>query len=398
MEISLSGKEDTMQVIRKEIFIRHKNGDAPFPGFVSYISRDEPLLIHRYGWEVESDNRDNWVDCFSDDNGRTWSEPVPAKKSRAITGGRIKYSEHSAFFDVDTNQLITMAVKLFYPEDDLDLNQPHTLEMQTFDPHRRQWSEPQEVTFGFRLGLTVSFTFPIKTSKGKLLFPACKLCCGPDGKTVYLPGCDKPANESLVVIGEYQSNGTLAWRPGNPVAINLEQSSRGFDENTLIELADGRIAMVIRGSNHCLDLPGYKWVAFSSDDGQTWSRPVPWTWSDGQPMESSATGSALFRSILNQKIYWIGNICPPGVRAEGNWPRSPLVIGEVDETSFTLKRETLRIIDQRSGQDSPGTQLSNFRFYQDRQTGHIILFLTRFGERSEQQWKLADYYQYEIEI
>jgi len=41
---------------------------------------------------------------------------------------------------------------------------------------------------------------------------------------------------------------------------------------------------------------------------------------------------------------------------------------------------------------------TNFRFYQDRETGDVVIFLTRCGERSEKQWMLADYYRYRVEM
>jgi hypothetical protein len=42
--------------------------------------------------------------------------------------------------------------------------------------------------------------------------------------------------------------------------------------------------------------------------------------------------------------------------------------------------------------------LSNFRFYEDRESGELVVFLSRFGERSERDWMAADYYRYRIEL
>ena len=53
-------------------------------------------------------------------------------------------------------------------------------------------------------------------------------------------------------------------------------------------------------------------------------------------------------------------------------------------------------VDERTPPDSPKTQLSNFRFYQDRATGDLVIYLTRYGERSEKDWMLADYYRYRV--
>jgi hypothetical protein len=43
-------------------------------------------------------------------------------------------------------------------------------------------------------------------------------------------------------------------------------------------------------------------------------------------------------------------------------------------------------------------QMSNFRFYQDRETGDLVIFLTRYGEQSKKEWMLADYYRYRMEL
>jgi hypothetical protein len=65
---------------------------------------------------------------------------------------------------------------------------------------------------------------------------------------------------------------------------------------------------------------------------------------------------------------------------------------------FALKRDTVFVVDERGGHDSPRVQLSNFRFYQDRATGDVVIFLTRYGEQSEKDWMLADYYRYRVEM
>ena len=42
--------------------------------------------------------------------------------------------------------------------------------------------------------------------------------------------------------------------------------------------------------------------------------------------------------------------------------------------------------------------MSNFLFYQDRETGDLVIFLTRYGEQSKKEWMLADYYRYRMEL
>ena len=71
---------------------------------------------------------------------------------------------------------------------------------------------------------------------------------------------------------------------------------------------------------------------------------------------------------------------------------------EVHEKPFALRRETIFIVDERSQGDSPQVQLSNFRYYQDRETGEVVIFLSRYGEQSAKQWMLADYYRYRVAL
>jgi hypothetical protein len=220
-----------------------------------------------------------------------------------------------------------------------------------------------------------------------------------NGKPIHHKNFWSPYYQAFECIGEYRPDGSLAWHAGGLATIDIETSCRGLSENTVVELKDGRIALIGRGDNATFpEKPGYKWLCFSADDGETWSRPVPLGCTEGPPIESSATGMAIFRSISNGKLYWIGNLALDGERAKGNWPRSPLVIVEVQEYPFAMKRDTITVIDQRGPGDSERVQMSNFRFYQDRQTGDIVLFLARYGERSAENWKSADYYRYRVAL
>jgi hypothetical protein len=91
------------------------------------------------------------------------------------------------------------------------------------------------------------------------------------------------------------------------------------DEPTLAALTDGRLMMVMRGSNDKKpSLPGYKWVSFSSDGGFHWSTPKPWTYHNGEPFFSPSACSQLLRHS-NGKLFWLGHITAANPR--GNRPR-----------------------------------------------------------------------------
>ena len=56
----------------------------------------------------------------------------------------------------------------------------------------------------------------------------------------------------------------------------------------------------------------------------------------------------------------------------------------MDETIAAIKKDTLTIIDDRDPEkDSKEVQLSNFSVFENRETGEIELYLTRYGERAD---------------
>ena len=144
--------------------------------------------------------------------------------------------------------------------------------------------------------------------------------------------------------------------------------------------------------------PGYKWVSFSDDNGENWSAAEPLPFTGGEMMESGSNGSTLFRSIKNNKLYWIGNLCIYGERANGNKPRNSLSIAEIQEKPFAVKKDSIWIIDEKGHNDSADLMLSNFRYYQDMLTGDIVLYVTRLGEKGMKRWLEGDCYRYRVEI
>ena len=214
-----------------------------------------------------------------------------------------------------------------------------------------------------------------------------------------IPGCWAPVDEALQIIGDRRPDGTFSWRLGQPIRIAPETSSRGLDENAVAELRDGRLAAVCRGDNSMFpDKPGYKWLSFSADRGNTWSAPVPFPCTEGPPIESGANGSAIFRSFKDGRLYWIGNLCVRGRRPKGNFPRTPLVVARVSEAPFGIVRDSIAVVDEQGPGEPDNVQMSNFRFYQDRETGELVLFYTRYSERSAKDWMDADYYRLRVRL
>ena len=81
-------------------------------------------------------------------------------------------------------------------------------------------------------------------------------------------------------------------------------------EPTIAEMPDGRILMVLRGSNDAKpQLPGHKWFTTSADEGKTWEPVTRWTCTDGSPFFSPSSMSQLVRHSSG-RYFWIGNITP----------------------------------------------------------------------------------------
>ena len=389
-----------MRLVAKELFLpTDAHGRPVVSGFVSYISQEQPFMMLCYGRYDESDSYDDYVRVTSRDNGRTWSEQTVWLRSETVGKGRMRYAEPAAFFDAETGTLITMVKKGVYPTDAADDAKEVTwnLEAHLYDTHRGEWRRQELGSLGFPEGLGISFCLPIKTSRGRILFPAIKPRVDENGIQVRHSDSWIRASDALVLIAEYQSDGSLAWRPGDLAPGDLERTSRGLTEPTICELEDGRIAMICRGDNSAFpDRPGCKWLAFSRDDGESWSEPEPLLCTAGDHLSSGSNGSALFRSIRNGKLYWIGN---PAVDRPplGNSPRSPLAIFEVQEEPLAIRRETMIVIDQRGERDTAELQLSNFRYYQDRETGEVVVFACRLDTASNVTGG-SGYYRYRISL
>jgi hypothetical protein len=388
-----------MRLLAKEVFIPCRGGRPVFPGFVTYVSADQPVLMHRYGWVDESDTYDDFADSFSHDNGATWTEPVMRLQSHEVPGGRVRYAENACLLDANTGKLVTLCSRALYPTGGLHTDTRFEVTWDLYDAASDSWRGEQVIAHDLPGGLGISFCFPLKTRSGRLIVPAYSLLTDADGRVCHYRDWPPALETSLVICGQCQADGDIAWECGQPVAVDGARSSRGFSENAVAELADGRLVMVLRGCNGAYpERPGYKWHCFSEDEGLTWSEPQPLPCADGSEIESGSNGCALFRSARTGKLYFIGNLALDGDRANANWPRSPLVIAEVQEAPFGLRRETITVIDRRAPHEPPLTQMSNFRFYQDRQTGDVVIFLSRYGERDREVWKLADYYRYRVEV
>jgi len=230
-----------------------------------------------------------------------------------------------------------------------------------------------------RNGYNINFTTPIiMGSSGKIIVPVNLHPWDDEKQRIYNPADAYIFQDAGALVGEWdEQSKDIIWRFGGWLRIDHNVSTRGLSEPSIVELSDGRFVMISRGSNLTQpDLPAHAWAAFSEDGCKTWSVPEPFSFSDGMIFHVPASCSTIFRSKVNGKLYWIGNLVEDN--PNGNHPRFPLVIGEVNEEPFGLKKSSVVQIDTRHEErEGEKVQLSNFHILEHAQNGEIIITLTR---------------------
>ena len=228
-------------------------------------------------------------------------------------------------------------------------------------------------------------------SNGEIVFyqfANMEICCKRAGVDVntFFPSCPKFQMGLLL--------GHLHWNEekqdyditySNPIMLSDLQSSRGVMEPQMEELPDGRLLIVLRGSNTVAPqwntrigahAPGFKWFTISNDGGKTFPPLMPWYFDTREVVYSPATMCRFFRSSKNGKLYWMGNVYKDAWRIEGNSPRNELYICQVDDEECCLIKDTLTLIDTMRG-DETDVELSNFTVLENPLTQQLELRLTK---------------------
>lgn len=340
--------------------------------------------------ETGDDLYDHGERAYSTDNGQTWSPHSIYTMRQERAGGTLRRLEMNGYVDPVNGNLLHIGMEAIMPNDSpadgmtqwymtyrtsLDHGQTTRICEQIIQkgnytaahPLEPAWVGKNAVMYGAEGSI-------LHTRQGQLLIATMLTPLGPDGKYANLGG-QYTWTEILFLIGRWQDDGRIEWQSGPRIAIDPSLSTRGLAEPTLAQMDDGRILMVMRGSNsghH--DLPGYKWYSVSSDGGATWTAPEPWGYADGRSFFSPASFSQLLRHSTGRH-FWFGNISPSNVA--GNSPRHPLVFGEVDPVTLRLKVESVTIIDTLQPDDHPSTQFSNFTAHEDRANGDILVHMPR---------------------
>lgn len=395
---------------------------SPAPGVAAhggsyYTTPSGGQLMSIHTLMSRSDTADVGYIRWSDDNGRTWSEAEEWPTKYEHPAGTGRRHPRGGYVDPATGRYLTVWTEGVLPTDNpLEGMRHWTLHYSVSeDGGRTQIVNEQIIADGPEYdaihhlpGVTVGKNCammgdlgerPLTRSDGVILLPIQSSPVGPDGEYDN-PGSGLTYTDCLLLFGRWRPDGRLAWSASERVVGDPNRTTRGLIEPTIAELDGGRLLMVMRGSNdRHPEWPGYRWRALSDDGGETWSAPEPWTYEDGPPFFSPSSCSQLIPWAAG-RLFWMGNISP--VNPTGNLPRYPLILGEVDRKSGLLLRHSVSVIDDRRESDHERLTLSNFYAREDRETGHLLLHLTRlFAHGPRPDGKLdwtADALLYRIDV
>ncbi len=192
------------------------------------------------------------------------------------------------------------------------------------------------------------------------------------------PMLDGATECSGALIGRWRSDDSgVDWDITSYGTLPGTLSSQGAVEPSLTFLPDGRLYMLVRarvGSK--AKAPSCRYYFVSSDMGKTWSDAEPVRYEDGELMYSPACLGHVFRASRNGKCYIITNILEkPSHDCD---PRTTLQIAELNPETFRVMRDTVTVIEERDPDlGQPETiRFSNWRRYEDRKTGDIVLLMT----------------------
>ncbi len=370
--------------------MKDRSVSATAPGFHNAI------YVENEGTRLLSGNR------FSEDNGRTWIPYTYKPDFYAGLPYGYRRDRITSVRDPFTGRIITVVNALDTPGLDPKINEPQ-LALSTYylrytvsndagktwlfdDPIVQAGDYTAQNPFeGVFIGKNSIYLgdlgdIPIVTKQGKVLVPAHTTLAGPGGELLN-PGGGHTYTDVMVLIGTWTGGNKLSWKASQRVEGDPKKSTRGMIEPTLLELQDGRILMVMRGSNGGkLDpdnlLPSHKWYAISKDGGETWSKPEPWSFEDGETFFSPSSMSALFKHSSG-RCFWVGNMTK--VNCQNNLPRWPLVIAEVNTDNLKLIRSSLLTVDTQREEDLTKGRLdiSHLTLIEDLETKEIVLTYPR---------------------
>ena len=341
------------------------------------------------------------VNAFSNNNGQTWSSFIPSPDFDIGVPAGWRRNVYAPFVDPVNGNIITPVLSLDVA---VDPNDPEPLigEKEYYLRYRVSTDGGSNYLFDdpmVQVGKTQANPFDgvvtgqngyyigdgsgdriIRTKSGRIIVPAIASVVDSNGQ-LFNPGGGWTYTDAMMILGDWQPDNTIQWTSAKYIEGDPAQSTRGMIEPTITQMPDGRLLTVMRGSNEKLNPleyigPAYKWYSESSDDGDTWTTPQQWTYDDDSNFFSPSSVSSLIQHSSG-RTYWVGIINP--TNPQGNLPRYPLVIGEVDSQSLKLIKNSVIEIDTKQPTE-PGVSLSHMWVVEDRVTKNIVITGNRFSE------------------
>lgn len=392
------------KVVSREVFVASPEEGVGVMGGSYYTTKDGLELLGVHSLTSRSDTVEMAYVRRSVDNGRSWSEAEAWPMRFEATGGMGRRHVRGGYVDPATGRYIQVWTEGVLPTDDpLEGMRQWKLHYSVSeDGGRTQTFNEQIICAGAEYdamhplpGVFIGKNcvmigdlgeVPVTRSDGAILVPVQSTPVDENGE-YHNPGAGYTYTDCLLLMGRWQEDGRLSWSCSERVCGDPERTTRGLIEPTIAELEDGRLLMVMRGSNDARhEWPAHKWMALSADGGQSWDTPRPWTYGDGEAFFSPSACSQLV-PWRDGRLFWVGNICAEN--PQGNRPRYPLVLVEVDIQSGLVRRDSLQVLDDRQEGEHEMLTLSNFYAREDRETGELLVFLPRFFSKTfegQERW------------
>jgi hypothetical protein len=418
--------------VKREMYV-----PSPGPGVASIVSMTylgKGLRLREIrGHEAKSDLGEKYRVRFSENNGRTWSPWTAVALGTDSLRQKNIYMEESPFaiaYDPESERTIEVLFQRIFLGEPSAVLAAYWRGEHRFADHcfyrlsrddGRTWTDRCQLIYetdsvfnpknwadpGFFQSNQMYGGYDITPLRdGRIVYPAVvpvpyredeaerKICA----KVPWYAGKDRVDGVGCFFGKWNPRKNDYDWTFSKPVFVPRRVSTRGLEEPTVTELRGGKLLLEMRGSNVYLDpvlFPGRKWISVSADGGQTWGAVVDFRYDTGEPFYAPATFAKFIRSRRTGKLYWIGNISRGP--AEGNSPRYPLYIAEVDEAKVALRRKTLTVIDDLRPGDTKGLQLSNFTLLENRETLDFEIYLSRLGEKPDNVFS-ASAYRYTLKL
>jgi len=370
--------------VSREIFIRSPGKGTAVDAYAFYTHAAGGAMVSVESRSSRSDTTDTVYYRKSADYGQTWSEPTERKVREKRPEGMWRLAPRAGYVDPHTGRYLEFWNEAVLPTDDPREGLRQWNVFCSIDGGVHQVIQ-QGAEFDARHPLPGIYTgkncvmlgdvpcLPITLTDGSILLPTQTTLLDANGK-LYNPGGGYTYTDVTILHARWKGK-SLEWRMAEPIKADPARSTRGVVEGTLGTLANGRLVVVMRGSNHHKpQLPSYRWISYSHDGGWHWTPPAPWTYTTGEGFYSPSSCSQLLRHS-NGKLYWLGNICREN--ANNDLPRRPFYVGEVDQSTGLLIRDSLIVVDDLEPGDDPILMLSNFYAREDRETHQIALHMTR---------------------